>query len=59
MTNEMPKPLTVREKMVIALVLLLIKMLKPWEYDHMYTETFIDLKRIANGGDFAMPEKKS
>ncbi len=33
-----------REKIVIILVVFLIKMIKPWEYDHQFTKFWDEIK---------------
>ena len=33
-----------REKIVIILVLFLVKMIKPWEYDHQFTKFWDEIK---------------
>jgi hypothetical protein len=34
------KPLTIREKIVMKLVILIIQMLKPYEYEYQFKEAF-------------------
>jgi len=44
MEMKTDKVLTKREKIVIILVIFLITMMKPWEYDHQFTEFFKEVK---------------
>lgn len=45
MSKEIEKtPVSTREKLVIILVVFLIKMLKPWEYDHQFTKFWEEIK---------------
>ncbi len=37
-------PITAREKIVIILVVFLIKMLKPWQFDHQFTKFWEEIK---------------
>ena len=50
--------LNFKEKMVLVLVIFLIKMIKPWQYDHQFDHFWADLKSLARGGDFIINEKK-
>lgn len=43
MENE-KEGLSARERIVIMLVMFLVKMMKPWKYDHEYTEFWKELK---------------
>ena len=43
----MPNPekhISTKEKIVILFTIFLIRMLKPWEYDHQFTEFFKEVK---------------
>ncbi len=44
--KEIPQNITKREKFVIVLVIFLIQMVKPWEYDHQFTKFWEELKTI-------------
>jgi hypothetical protein len=50
-------PLTIRERIVFVLVLFLIRMIKPWQYDHQFDNFWAELKNVANGGDFTVIKK--
>jgi hypothetical protein len=39
---------SVKEKLVILLVIFLVKILKPWEYDHQFTSFFDEIKSAMN-----------
>lgn len=43
MKAEMKEPLTIREKIVIRLVIFLIQMIKPFDYEHEFTAFFKDI----------------
>lgn len=58
MENKIEKSITVRERLVILLTVFLIKLIKPWEYDHHFDEFWSQIKKISNGGDFHIEEKK-
>jgi len=36
--------ITIREKLVVIFVVFLIRMLKPWTYDHQFTEFWSEIK---------------
>lgn len=38
------KPIDIRERIVITLVIFLIQMIKPWEYSHQFTKFWDELK---------------
>ena len=42
------KKLGVREKITIILVVFVIQMIKPWEYDHQFTKFWEELKEQVN-----------
>ena len=42
----MEKEITTREKIVIRLVIFLVQMLKPFEYDHQFKEFFNEVKEL-------------
>ena len=44
MRTDESAPITTREKLVVVLVVFLIKMLKPWEYDHQFKEFWSEIK---------------
>ena len=44
------KPISAREKIVVVLVLFLIKILKPWEYDHQYDKYFASIVELMEKG---------
>jgi len=39
-------PLTIREKIVIRLVLFVIQMIEPYEYDHQFTNYYKEMKEL-------------
>ena len=43
MQKELEK-ISIREKIVIILIIFIIKMIKPWEYDHQFTHFWEELK---------------
>jgi|GEM_PF-5768836 len=49
MAKELPEKLTLREKIVLILVVFLIQMIKPWEYDHQFTKFWDELKALMKG----------
>lgn len=50
--------ITIREKVVIILVIFLIRLMKPWQYDHQFDSFWNELKNAINGADLKIPEKK-
>ena len=40
------KKISTREKIVIVLVIFIIQMVKPWEYDHQFTKFWDELKEL-------------
>ncbi len=46
MKPEIQAELTIREKIVIRLILFLIQMLKPYEYDHMFDKYYSEMKEL-------------
>ena len=42
--NKEEQKINVREKIVIILVVFIIKMIKPWEYDHQFKNFWDELK---------------
>lgn len=44
--THLPEQLTLREKFVIVLVVFLIQMVKPWEYDHQFKKFWEEIKDI-------------
>lgn len=42
------KIISIREKIVVTLVVFLIQMIKPWEYSHQFTKFWEDLKEQIN-----------
>lgn len=38
-----------REKLVVILIVLLIKIIKPWEYDHQFTEFWKQINECLEG----------
>lgn len=50
MDKQSPEtPLSVREKLFIKFTMMLLKMLRPYEYEHQYTEIYKDIDRILKG----------
>ncbi len=41
--------LSIRERIVVVLVVFLIQVIKPWEYDHQFTKFWDELKAIIKG----------
>lgn len=41
---EKENKITIREKIVIILVIFMIKMIKPFEYDHQFTHFWEEIK---------------
>lgn len=37
-------PLSIRERIIVTLVIFIIQMLKPWEYDHQFTKFWDEIK---------------
>lgn len=48
--------ISARERIVIILVIFLIRMLKPWTYDHQFTEFFSEIK-LSMSKDFISNEQ--
>jgi len=46
--NMSSDKVSVREKLIITLVIFLIQMLKPWEYSHQFTTFWDEIKQIFN-----------
>lgn len=47
MTNKLQEtPITTREKITIRLVLFLIQMIHPYEYEHQFKEYFSEMKEL-------------
>ena len=42
---EESQPINAREKLIIILIIFLIKMLKPWEYDHQFTKFWDEISK--------------
>lgn len=42
----MEKEITIREKITIRLVIFLIQLLKPFEYEHQFKEFFNEIKEL-------------
>ncbi len=42
--KENAKPISAREKVVLVLAVFLIKMLKPWEFDHQFKNFWDEIK---------------
>lgn len=42
--DKINAPLSIREKIVVKLVIFLITVLRPWEYNHQFTEFFQAIK---------------
>lgn len=42
------KEFSLRERFVITIAVFLIKMIKPWQYDHQFTKFWDELKEIIN-----------
>lgn len=46
MSKNSTTPLTIREKLACLLVLTLVKMIQPWEYEHQFTELLTEIKSL-------------
>lgn len=44
----MEKEITIKEKLVVILVIFLIKMIKPWQYDHQFDKFWSEIKEAIN-----------
>lgn len=44
--SQQTKQLSSREKLATILVLMLLKILSPWEYEHQFKEVFDQIKQI-------------
>lgn len=44
--NESQSELTIREKIVIRLVLFVIQMIKPYEYEHQFTRYYEEMREL-------------
>ena len=42
--KEHEKPLTIREKLVIKILIVIVQMLKPYEYEHQFEQFYDDIK---------------
>lgn len=49
--------LNTKEKVVTILVIFLIKMLKPWEYDHQFTQFWDELKSVMDESEIIVSGK--
>lgn len=48
MNQDANKNLTIREKVVIRLILFLIQVVKPYEYEYQFKEWFTEMKEQLN-----------
>lgn len=48
MQIEDQTPLSLREKLVIILVVFLCKVIRPWQYDHQFKEFWDEIKKLSN-----------
>lgn len=42
--EEMPSKLSIRERIILILVLFIIQMLKPWRYEHQFIKFWDEIK---------------
>lgn len=47
--NHIKTPLTIRERLVIWFVLLIVRVLAPWEYEHQFKEVIGEITDILRG----------
>lgn len=48
MTDKSKAPLTIREKLAIRFLMVLIQLIEPWEYSHQYTKFWEEIKALLN-----------
>ncbi len=46
--EKMNENLTIKERLVVRLVMFLIKMIEPYEYEHQFKELYEDISTISN-----------
>lgn len=46
MTKDNVRPLSAREKLATLVLLMFLKILSPWEYEHQYSEFFDQIKQL-------------
>lgn len=51
MAGNKNKRLSTRERLCAALILLLVKIIAPWEYDHQFKEVLTVLDKMVQGED--------
>jgi hypothetical protein len=46
--EQIDKPLTIRERLTIALLILIIKVIKPFSWGHEFDKAFKDVEELLN-----------
>ena len=46
--EQIDKPLTIRERLTIALLMLIIKVIKPFNWGHEFDKAFKDVEELLN-----------
>ena len=49
MTKKSKEPLSIREKIVIKLVMFLIQVIEPYEYEHQFSNHFKEMDTLIKG----------
>ena len=47
--KNMKAPLSIRERLVLWLIMLAIRILAPWEYEHQFTEVVQEIVTLVKG----------